>query len=67
MVGEKGGRIRYFGMDRKEAQRASKMNGNVQLHSKSFTRKHLIGSDLQFRGLVHYHQGRKLGNKCMQT
>jgi hypothetical protein len=30
-------------------------------HGNSYQRKHLIGAGLQFRGLVHYHYGRKHG------
>ena len=30
-------------------------------HSNSYKRKHLIGTGLQFRGLVHYCHGRKQG------
>jgi hypothetical protein len=29
--------------------------------SSSYKGKHLIGTGLQFRGLVHYHRGRKHG------
>ena len=31
-------------------------------HDNSYKRKHLIGAGLQFRGLVHYHNGRKRGS-----
>jgi hypothetical protein len=30
-------------------------------HSNSFKEKHLIGADLPFRGLDHYHHGGKHG------
>ena len=31
-------------------------------HGNSYKGKHLIGAGLQFRGLVHYHHGRKRGS-----
>jgi hypothetical protein len=31
-------------------------------HGNSYKGKHLIGAGLQFRGLVHYHHGRKHGS-----
>jgi hypothetical protein len=31
-------------------------------HGNSYKGKHLIGAGLQFRGSVHYHQGRKHGS-----
>ena len=30
-------------------------------HGNSYKGKHFIGAGLQFRGLVHYHHGRKHG------
>ena len=36
-------------------------------HSTSDKEKHLIGAGLQFRGLVHYHHGKRYGGMQAHT